>query len=258
MLGQDEDSQVIKITTGNIGPPAPRTVESATWQAVGQARREQGLSIEQVAARARVSPLVIEAIEAGAVERLPVGNGGRRETIAVCRVLGLDPRPFLQDLSVRRPSVTAQLDAPRQVGRRTRFLIIGLVWILLSAVLVVGRALGWMDGSEDTSSTTTSAPTTTVATTVPPNPAVAFTVEIQATRGGTPVKATVDTQVRYDQILEQGESVRLEGNVVELRVVQPTMVRVFVNGSPVAAEPEMYFGPPKEASEDEATEAEAP
>lgn len=257
MHGRDEDSQVIRIRTGNIGSTAPEHTRDTPWSEIGVARREAGLSVEQVALEARVSPLVVEAIESGAVERILIGDGGRRETVAVCRVLELDPLPYLQDLRVRRPAVSGQLDTPRTtVGRRTRFLIIGLVWIALGALLVVGRSLGWM-GSDDSPAPRTSAPasvSSAVPTSTPPNPAVAFSVEVHATRGGSPVRATVQGTVTYDEILRLDEEVRFEGDWIQLRIVQPTMVRVFVNGTPVAAETDMAFGTAPTDTSEEAPE----
>jgi hypothetical protein len=265
MLGREQDSEIIQIRTRDSVGQTPPPGGAAPWHLFGETRRRQGLSMEEVAARARVSPFVVEAIETGAIERLPVGNGGRRETIAVCRTLDIDPKPFVADLRQRRPALAGQLDSPKQVGRRTRFLIIGMAWILLGAVLVTGRAVGWIDSdSEPAPAPTTAAreaesgQTEAVPTTAAAPQTGAYRVDVKATLGGTPLVATVDGTVVYDEILAQDDKERFEGEDIRLQIVQPTMVRVSVNGKAVASRSEMVFSGPPEAATPESGTAPAP
>lgn len=146
-----------------------------------------------------------------------------------------------------RASLAQRLDAKKTVDRRTRFLIVGLIWVVIGIALIGARLVGWVgpDKQAPTTSlavtTTTTTPTTTVSVTTLAQ--VAFVIEVRSTRGSTPISAQVDGKPALDEVLERDQTVLLEGDVITLRIAKPSMVRLVVNGKTVAGESEMTFGP---------------
>ena len=84
------------------------------------AREERNLSVKDLVHLTRISPPFVEALESGAFELLPGRVFGRGFTRNICRVLELDPAPFLDDFDKCWPGEEGEHSSVRRAsGSRT-------------------------------------------------------------------------------------------------------------------------------------------
>lgn len=239
------DEKVVRIRTNAIGPATASTRPEGPWQLFGETRQAAGMSRRQLARRARVDELTVDAIESGAVERLPIGDAGFRELQAVCRVLKLDPGPFVQALKERHATPLSRgLERQRPKSRRLSWLKIAVaVWIVIVAGVLIARfAISGNDEpdgevspstavSDDSASSTTPKTTTTTVppSTAPPPPPVAYTVSIVTARADSWVEVKVDGVDVFADTIPKGETREYAGNNIQLTIGRPDAVDLVVN-----------------------------
>jgi cytoskeletal protein RodZ len=116
-----------------------------------RAREEKGVSLRDIAAATKISVGALEALERGALSRLPGGIFSRAFVRAYALEVGLDPEVTVQEFLVEmgknehgaadtapRPEVTADdrefLERQRSAGRWLRVVVIGIVVIVIAVV----------------------------------------------------------------------------------------------------------------------------
>lgn len=248
---------IIRIRTDAIPTDSARHPTPALWDGLRQLRMEAGLGIDEAARRSGLSVGTVEAIEAGAVERLPIGAPGRREVASLCRVLGTDPAAFLDEMrEQRRPALARQFEHQRPANRRSRLVVFGLLWALIAlgftASWLLGRDRGSTTDTPRTQPATTDvAPETTApaaVTTVSspeeftPAPGGVHEVVVVAARDDVWVRAEADAQVVHSGVVRRGDRIELSGRVVDVVVSKPAAVDVTVDARAVPVTAEMHFG----------------
>lgn len=239
--------EIIRIRTNTVHVTPYSRSDGSVWALIREQRAAAGLSTAQLAARAHLSELTVEAIEAGAIERLPIGEAGRREVAALCRVLELDPEPFLHAMrdTLRSPFARG-LERQRPISRRSRVVAIGTIWVLLLAALAGTKGFGWFEkgpstgprttpaASKKTTTTTSTTTTSTTTTTLP-----VYTVRVAAS-GRTKIVVEADGTVVFDDIVTADEAPKeFRGTRVLLTIGRPSVAEIAVNGQPRPAAEQM-------------------
>lgn len=249
---------IIRIRTNSIDPDAARHTVPTMWDELRRIRASAGLDVKETARRAGLSVVTVEAIEAGAIERLPIGEAGRREVVSLCDVLGVDPAPYLDDLREQlRPALASRFERQRPANRRSRLVVFGLIW----AVLAVGFTVSWLVSrgpdtgvpatdaaatSNDVATSSTAAPSTTAP--APPAPAdarapgEAVTVSIVAARDDVWVRVAADGAEVQAGVVRHGDRVDVSGRSVDVVLSKPSATDVSVDSAPVQASATMHFG----------------
>ncbi len=239
------ENGLIRIRTNAVGAHDGLRRDDV-WLRLYEARDEAGLTPAQLAERARVSVLTVEAIEAGAVERLPIGEPGRREVRQVCRALRLDPEPFVEALSAgTSPPLSQKLERQRPARSRSPLLYVALAWVVILAGFLAFRLAGGGSGDSGrtepepaptkATTTTTTSTTTTSTTTLPP----VYAVTVRATGGPSRVKVTVDGATVFSETIRKGQAKEFRGREVLLVVNRPERVVVAVDGQAIPAKAQM-------------------
>lgn len=228
--------------------------------ALAAARRERGLSVEDVAAATRIRPAIIRAIEEDDFDACGGAVYARGHLRSVAQVVGADPRPLVEEFDRRfhqpvpplRTAPLGSFDPPRDAGRSGRgsptwsSVAIGalvVVLIFLGASWLVGRG-GSDPGSPVAAptSTTSAAPTTTTpapTTTRPPAapaPKVVI-VTLRAAAGSSWVSVTgSDGSAKFQGVLAQGQAKEFrDAKQLSVRFGNSPAVRVTANGKDVGA-----------------------
>jgi cytoskeleton protein RodZ len=172
----------VDIDVSNV-PPEARAAESTINRAnfgarLMAARERRGWSINEVAARVRLSARQVSALERVALEELPEPVFVRGFLRTYAREVGLDPAPLLDDFSALVSGAAAQpVESPRapspvlQAAAREHYarpVVLGGALLLLVALGVIGTV-------------TLRKPTTVAAPAPAPAPAKKATVEQAAT-----------------------------------------------------------------------------
>ncbi len=186
-----EDSPPVEPTgkkRGAAAPPPPQTIGDA----LRRAREAAGLTLEDVAARTKVRPGILGAIEADAHDKLPALTYSLGFVKAFARTVGMDPAAAAE--RYRRESQKGDpvptmvdlqpLEEQRLPSRR--------VVVLATAALVLALALFWAWGAGWLTPPQPASPETPVdASAVLPAPPGA----VEVTPGAAPVDASIDAPV---------------------------------------------------------------
>jgi len=121
----------------------------AVFATLTHARQAAGLTIEEAARQLKFAPRQLEALEAGALQRLPGGTFVRGMVRSYARLLRVDPEPLLAQISsqVAPPDAERLAQRYRQPvpftdgARRSNLAYVALSLVLLVAVAAV--ALQW-------------------------------------------------------------------------------------------------------------------
>ena len=121
----------------------------AVFATLTHARQAAGLTIEEAARQLKFAPRQLEALEAGALQRLPDGTFVRGMVRSYARLLRVDPEPLLAQISsqVAPPDAERLAQRYRQPvpftdgARRSNLAYVALSLVLLVAVAAV--ALQW-------------------------------------------------------------------------------------------------------------------
>lgn len=126
------------------GTYAPGPSPVSPRAALVQARQELQLSVADVARHLKLSPAQVEALEAGAYDKLPGRVFARGFLRNYAKLLGLDPQPLLRSLERELPQPAPVEEAPPMhevvipEGRRSRWpLYAGLAALVVVVALAV-------------------------------------------------------------------------------------------------------------------------
>lgn len=233
--------------------------------ALAAARRDRGLSVEDVAAATRIRPAIIRAIEADDFDACGGAVYARGHLRSVAQVVGADPRPLVEEFDRRfhqpvpalRTASVGSFEPPRDAGRSGRG---SPTWASVAAgvlaVVVVFLGASWLNGRSDNDAAgtpaargtaTAAAPTTTraapkpTATTPKPAPAAprVVVVLLRATGGSSWLSVTASNgSPIFQGTLADGEAKEFrDAKQLSVRFGNSTAVRVTQNGKDV--------GPPR-------------
>jgi cytoskeletal protein RodZ len=241
-----------------VPPPAADTeVETRIGARLAEARRRVGLSVDELAARTRIRPHVIDGIEAD--DFAPCGGDfyARGHLRMLCRVVGEDPEPLLAEFEQRHATApvgarrvfeaelaTGTAGAIRGVGSGgprwgalvATVLVLLLVWAV--AAYVADSALrpeptvpSLDQDSGGITAPTQDPPRQSQQPPVPPVERIA-TARISAVGGDSRVIAeTSSSDTIFDEVLRDGQSHRLRADEpFALVVADAGAVRVRVDG----------------------------
>lgn len=225
--------------------------------ALAAARRDRGLSVEDVAAATRIRPAIVRAIEADDFDACGGAVYARGHLRSVAQVVGADPRPLVEEFDRRfhqpvpalRTSPLGSFDPPRDAGRSGRGSptwasvavgVLAVVVVVLAASWVLGR--GEQDASGTvpqavgtTAATTPAAPTPSASTPKPaPAPAKVVVVRLTATGGSSWVSVTGSNGALFQGTLAQGQAREFrDARQLSVRFGNSPAVRVTQNGKDV-------------------------
>jgi hypothetical protein len=145
--------------------------------ALEAARRERGLSVEEVSAATRIRPAIVRAIEADNFEVCGGAVYARGHLRSIAQVVGADPRPLIEEFDRRfhqpvpalRTASLGSFEPPRDAGRSGRGSpawssvavgVLVVVVIFLGASWLVGRGDDDASGVPVQAVATAPAPTT--------------------------------------------------------------------------------------------------
>ncbi|MDQ3424291.1 MAG: helix-turn-helix domain-containing protein, partial [Actinomycetota bacterium] len=238
-------------------PAADPEVETRIGARLAEARRRVGLSVDELAARTRIRPHVIDGIEAD--DFAPCGGDfyARGHLRMLCRVVGEDPEPLLAEFEQRHATApvgarrvfeaelaTGTAGAIRGVGSGgprwgalvATVLVLLLVWAV--AAYVADSALrpeptvpSLDQDSGGITAPTQDPPRQSQQPPVPPVERIA-TARISAVGGDSRVIAeTSSSDTIFDEVLRDGQSHRLRADEpFALVVADAGAVRVRVDG----------------------------
>jgi cytoskeleton protein RodZ len=227
--------------------------------ALAAARRERGLSVEEVSAATRIRPAIIRAIEDDDFDACGGAVYARGHLRSVAQVVGADPRPLVEEFDRRfnqpvpalRTAPLGSFEPPRDAGRSGRQSptwasvavgVLVVVVIFLGASWLIGR------GNDDTpaapvarSAPTTAAPAATTpapATSKPAPPAIRGVVlRLQASGGSSWVSVTSsDGNQLYQGVLTSGTAREFrDAKQLSVRFGNSPAVRITQNGRDMGA-----------------------
>lgn len=242
------------------GPSAVADDAHPLGSALAAARRERGLSVEDVAAATRIRPAIVRAIEADDFDVCGGAVYARGHLRSLAQVVGADPRPLVAEFDRRfhepvpalRTAPLGAFDPPRDAGRSGRGSptwasvaagALAVVVIFLTASWVIGR------GGDDASGTpspradattappSTSAPPTPTASTPKPGPAPVrqVVVRLRAAGGSSWLSVTGSNgSPIFEGILADGETREFrDSRQLSVRFGNSSAVRVTRNGKDV-------------------------
>jgi cytoskeleton protein RodZ len=234
--------------------------------ALAAARRERGLSVEEVSAATRIRPAIIRAIENDDFDACGGAVYARGHLRSVAQVVGADPRPLVEEFDRRfnqpvpalRTAPLGSFEPPRDAGRSGRQSptwasvaagVLVVVVLFLGASWIVGRvgdhgaagssaAQGVPTTAAAATTTTRPAPTTAV-TSKPAAPAVKGVVlKLQATGGSSWVSVTAsDGNQLYQGVLTDGGTAKefRDAKQLSVRFGNSPAVRITQNGRDLGA-----------------------
>jgi cytoskeletal protein RodZ len=229
--------------------------------ALAAARRERGLSVEDVSAATRIRPAIIRAIENDDFDACGGAVYARGHLRSVAQVVGADSRPLIEEFDRRfhqpvpalRTAPLGSFEPPRDAGRSGRQSptwasvavgVLVVVVIFLAASWLVGRDGGDASGSPAAqAAATTAAPPSTPAPTPtasrkPPAPAPKGVVlRLRATGGSSWVSVTGSAGAQlYQGILTDGTAREFrDARQLSVRFGNSPAVRVTQNGRDMGA-----------------------
>lgn len=229
--------------------------------ALAAARRERGLSVEEVSAATRIRPAIIRAIESDDFDACGGAVYARGHLRSVAQVVGADPRPLIEEFDRRfnqpvpalRTAPLGSFEPPRDAGRSGRQSptwasvaagVLVVVLLFLGASWIVGR------GDDDPGSSVAQAvPTTAVAATTSPAPKPAVTpkpaapavrgvvLKLMASGGSSWVSVTAsDGNQLFQGVLTDGSAKEFrDARQLSVRFGNSPAVRVTQNGRDMGA-----------------------
>ncbi len=244
------EQPVVRIITNAPGQSIVTAPENSLWHHVRAARQDEGLTVQQLAKKAKVSILTIHSLENGTIERLPVGAAGRREVGAVCNALGLDSEPFLAALgSSPLAPLSARLGTQRPLAIKKRRSI-AMVSSVALFIIVLGTWIFGNAQSDSAAKATKTASQHATATTAfippPPPPTTApppteRVVQLTATDRSSRVQVTVDDVRVFSSTLYPGRTKEFRGAAVVISVSRPAAIETVVDGNTIPTESNMTF-----------------
>jgi cytoskeletal protein RodZ len=230
--------------------------------ALAAARRERGLSVEEVSAATRIRPAIIRAIENDDFDACGGAVYARGHLRSVAQVVGADPRPLVEEFDRRfnqpvpalRTAPLGSFEPPRDAGRSGRQSptwasvaagVLVVVVLFLGASWIIGRRGDDASGSAAAravpttaaAATTTPAPTPAV-TSKPAAPAVKGVVlKLQASGGSSWVSVTAsDGNQLYQGVLTDGTAKEFrDARQLSVRFGNSPAVRITQNGRDMGA-----------------------
>jgi cytoskeleton protein RodZ len=227
--------------------------------ALAAARRERGLSVEEVSAATRIRPAIIRAIENDDFDACGGAVYARGHLRSVAQVVGADPRPLVEEFDRRfnqpvpalRTAPLGSFEPPRDAGRSGRQSptwtsvaagVLVVVLLFLGASWIVGRRGDDAAGSPaaqsaaPTATTTTSPAPRSPVPSKPAPPAVKGVVlTLRATGGSSWVSVTAsDGNQLYQGILTDGTAKEFrDAKLLSVRFGNSPAVRITQNGRDV-------------------------
>jgi cytoskeletal protein RodZ len=227
--------------------------------ALAAARRERGLSVEDVSAATRIRPAIVRAIEADDFDACGGAAYARGHLRSIAQVVGADPRPLVEEFDLRfhqpvpalRTAPLGSFEPPRDAGRSGRQ---SPPWasvaagVLVAAVLCLGAS--WLVGrgtdhgaagaplAAATTAATTKAPAPS-PTTPRPKPTVyhGVVLRLQASGGQSwvSVRSSAGTEI-YQGVLTDGMAKEFRDTTrLSVRFGNSVAVRVTQNGKAIGA-----------------------
>jgi len=223
--------------------------------ALAAARRDRGLSVEDVSAATRIRPAIVRSIEADEFDACGGAAYARGHLRSVAQFVGTDPRPLVEEFDRRfhqpvpalRTAPLGSFEPPRDAGRSGRQSppwagvaagVLVVVVLFLGASWIVGRS---HDGGASGAplAATTSAPTTSPAplptpTRASPRPPVykGVVLRLQASGGASwvSVRSSAGTEI-YQGVLTDGMAKEFRDDTkLSVRFGNSVAVRVMQNG----------------------------
>ncbi|MFL6128501.1 MAG: helix-turn-helix domain-containing protein [Mycobacteriales bacterium] len=225
--------------------------------ALAEARRQRGLSVEDVAAATRIRATIVRAIEDDDFAACGGAVYARGHMRAIAQLVGTDARPLVAEFDRRFhqpvPALTtsslAAFDPPRDAGRSGRQSpswasvavgVLAVAVLLLGASWLLGRGGGADQvGALPAASSPAVPPASPTPTATPPaQPAVhGVTLRLRATGGSSWVLVTAsDGSQLFQGILADGDAREFkDGRQLSVRFGNSPAVRVVQNGRDVGA-----------------------
>jgi cytoskeletal protein RodZ len=227
--------------------------------ALEAARRERGLSVEDVSAATRIRPAIVRAIEADHFDACGGAVYARGHLRSVAQVVGADPRPLVEEFDLRfhqpvpalRTAPLGSFEPPRDAGRSGRGSppwasvavgVLAVVVIFLGASWLVGRGGDGASGTRVEAVATAPAPTTapkpSPTAVKPAPPAVQGVVlRLRASGGSSWVSVTSsDGKQVYQGTLVNGQAREFrDARQLSVRFGNSPAVRVTQNGKDVGS-----------------------
>jgi cytoskeleton protein RodZ len=231
--------------------------------ALAAARRERGLSVEDVSAATRIRPAIVRAIEADEFDACGGAVYARGHLRSIAQVVGTDPRPLVEEFDRRfhqpvpalRTAPLGSFEPPRDAGRAGRRSppwasvaagVLAVVVLFLGASWLVGRS------DDDGASTAPLAAATTPAATSSPAPRPSPTkarprppvyrgvvLRLQASGGESwvSVRSSAGTEI-YQGVITDGTAKEFRDDTrLSVRFGNSAAVRVIQNGRNMGSPP---------------------
>jgi cytoskeleton protein RodZ len=231
--------------------------------ALAAARRDRGLSVEDVSAATRIRPAIIRAIEADEFDACGGAVYARGHIRSIAQVVGADPRPLVEEFDRRfhqpvpalRTAPLGSFEPPRDAGRAGRRSppwasvaagLLAVVVLFLGASWLVGR------GDDDGASRAPLAAATTPAATTSPAPGPSPTrarprppayrgvvLRLQASGGESwvSVRSSTGTEI-YQGVITDGTAKEFRDDTkLSVRFGHPAALRVIQNGKDMGTPP---------------------
>jgi cytoskeleton protein RodZ len=224
--------------------------------ALAAARRDRGLSVEDVSAATRIRPAIVRSIEADEFEACGGAAYARGHLRSIAQFVGTDPRPLVEEFDRRfhqpvpalRTAPLGSFEPPRDAGRAGRQAppwapvaagVLVVVVLFLGASWIIGRSQH--DGSTSdvpVVAATSAAPTTSAP---PPSPTMpsprpptykGVVLRLQASGGQSwvSVRSSSGTEI-YQGVLTDGMAKEFRDDTkLSVRFGNSIAVRVTQNG----------------------------
>lgn len=206
------------------------------------AREAKGLSLDDVATQTRVNRRLLEAIERGAVDELPIGPYAVGFTRSFASAVGLDPNAAGDEMRTLMYNRTAHFvptttefepaDASRTPSRALALAAAAFAGLAIAGWLIWQATANRVDApaTSSTASTTTAAPTPATTAAAAPAPAIA----VPPIADNAPVLISASQRVWFSLEDAAGRSqFDLTLNPGEFYTVKPTQRSLFLRtGSP--------------------------
>jgi cytoskeleton protein RodZ len=224
--------------------------------ALAAARRDRGLSVEDVSAATRIRPAIIRAIEADEFDACGGAAYARGHLRSIAQVVGVDPRPLVEEFDRRfhqpvpalRTAPIGSFEPPRDAGRSGRQSppwasvaagVLVVVVLFLGASWIVGR--GQDDGASRAPLAAATTPAVTTSAAPRPSPTKArprppayrgVVLRLQASGGQSwvSVRSSAGTEI-YQGVLTDGMAKEFRDDTrLSVRFGNSDAVRVVQNG----------------------------
>jgi hypothetical protein len=224
--------------------------------ALAAARRDRGLSVEDVSAATRIRPAIVRSIEADEFDACGGAAYARGHLRSIAQFVGTDPRPLVEEFDRRfhqpvpalRTAPLGSFEPPRDAGRSGRQSppwasvaagVLIVVVLFLGASWIIGRSHDGGASGAPLAAATTAAPTTSPAplptpTRASPRPPVykGVVLRLQASGGASwvSVRSSAGTEI-YQGVLTDGMAKEFRDDTkLSVRFGNSVAVRVMQNG----------------------------